>query len=214
MRKWCLLILAGLLAVGSLYLTQGHISSSSAQDAFPPPPVKKREKRDREAHKVEKILDTIESRNKTDQTAGPRYKITESELNSYLSYLVEKENVQGVEALFVKLHDGSLSTYTVVNVDNVPQKDKDRVTRILMQTILAGKQYLSADGSLVAHNGIGQYTLTGARINEVDIPPAIVNSLINTVTRKQNPPFDLTKPFKLPYNIREAVVKPGYLEVS
>jgi hypothetical protein len=185
-----------------------------AQDAFPPPPVKRREIRDREARKVERILDSIETRNKSESGPGPRYKITEPELNSYLSYLVEKENVQGVEALFVKLRDGSLSTYAVVNVDSVPQKDKDKVTRILMQTILAGKQFLSADGSLVTHGGLGQYTITGARINEVDIPPSIVNSLINTVTKRQNPPFDLTKPFKLPYNIREAVVKPGYLEVS
>jgi hypothetical protein len=217
MRKWVLLVLAIIVTAGlGVYLAQGYVGQSSgvSDDAFPPPPMKRRETRDREAQKVVKIFEAMEKHNKSEQNTGARYKISESELNSYLSYLVEKESVRGVDALFVKLRDGSFSTYAVVDVDSVPKKDKDTVTRVLMQTILAGKQYLSADGLLTARDGMGQYTLTAARINEIDIPPSIINSLINTVGRKQNPPFDLTKPFKLPYGIREALVKRGYLELS
>lgn len=217
MRRFLILGLAALIAgYGFTYLQMPARSAAfvQASDAFPPPPTRKRQARDRDAQKVEAIFASIETRSGTAEEPGPKYKISESELNAYLAALVEKENVKSVEALFVKLRSGSFSTYAVVNVDNVSKKDKDAATRILMQTILAGRQYLSADGSLEARDGLGQYTLTSARINEVEIPTPIVNSLINTVGKRQNPPFDLSKPFKLPYGIRVAEIKAGYLEVS
>jgi hypothetical protein len=217
MRRFLILGIAALAAFCGFTYFQTPTTGAAyvqAADAFPPPPSRKRQARDRDAQKVESIFASIEARNGTTEEPGPRYKITEPELNSYLSALVEKENIKAVEALFVKLRNGSFSTYAVVNVDNVPKKDKDSVTRVLMQTILAGRQYLSADGLLDAHNSLGQYTLTSARINEVEIPTPLVNTLINTAGKRQNPPFDLSKPFKLPFGIREAEIKSGYLEVS
>ncbi|MBI4457148.1 MAG: hypothetical protein HY644_14795 [Acidobacteria bacterium] len=217
MKKPLLCIVTGLVTAGFfLHFEQSprRLLISAHAETFPSPPIKKAEMRNHEARKVERILETVEARNANPEDPGlRRYRISESELNSYLDYLVERENVSGVDALFVKLREGSFGTYAIINVDNVSRKDRDIATRALMQTILAGKQYISADGLLRPQDGFGQYTLTSAHINDVEIPPAIVNALINTVGKKQNPPFDVTKPFKLPYNIREAEVKPGYIEI-
>ena len=196
-----------------LLLEQSAATPAARAESFPSPPLKKREMRDQEARRVEAIFEELSTRKANGEDPGPRHRISESELNSYLSYLVEKENIAGVDALFVKLRQDSFTTYGIINVDKMQKQDHDAATRLLMQTILAGKQYLSAEGSLTARNGLGQYTLTGARINDVDIPPGIVNALINLAGKKQDPPFDLTKPFRLPYNIREAELGPGYLEV-
>lgn len=218
MRKYLLRRIAAIsAAVGLLLcLNQGRWFGpwSVHAEKFPAPPVKRLEVRNREAQKVVSVLQTLDARHAEPEDPGPKFKISESELNSYLSYVVEKENVAGVDSFFVKLQEGSFIAYAVVNVDDIPRKDRDPATRLLMETVLAGRRYISAEGSLTVQNGVGQFILTAARIDQAAIPPGIVNALINVLGRKQTPPFDLTRPFKPPFRIREAQVKPGYLEIS
>ena len=182
-----------------------------AEEPFPVPPAKQPEVREREARRVRSVFGALQSSEPGQERSGQR--ITESELNSYISYLVEQENVAGLETLFVRLHRGSFDTFAVINVDNIPQEDRNFGAQLLMQTLLAGKQYISTEGSLSAVSGRGQYTLTAARIGQANIPPGIVNALIGLVGKKQNPPFDLTRPFRLPYGVQKAEVGQGYLEV-
>ena len=182
-----------------------------AEAPFPVPPTKSPEVREREVRRVQSVFGALQSVPPGQERPGQR--ITESELNSYLSYLVEQENIAGLETLFVRLRPGFFDAFAIINVDNMPQEDRNIGTQLLMQTLLAGKQYISTEGSLSAANGRGQYTLTSARIGQVDIAPGIVNTLIALIGRKLNPPFDLTRPFRLPYGVQKAEVGQGYMEI-
>jgi hypothetical protein len=206
------LLLGAAVLLSVVALRRETAQAEPAKDTFPSPPAKKPEIRDLQARKVEQILHTLHSRQGAEP--GESHAIAEDELNSYLSYLLERENVTGVDALFVRLEEKSLTVYSIVDVDKIPKEGKDTATRLLMQTVLSGKQYLSAQGSLSAKNGMGEFMLTSARVNDMDIPLPLVNLLINSVTRKQNPPFDLAKPFRLPYGIREVEIQPSVLKIS
>ena len=217
MKKSAVRVLRIVFAIGILlYLSQTfHLPALSTHaEAFPTPPSKNSELRNREAQKVIGIFETLSARSAEPAVSGPTYRISESELNSYLSSLMEKENIAGLEAFFVRLSEGAFTTYAIINVDSIPRKDKDTATRLLMETLLAGKQHISAEGTLTAHNGLGEYILTAAHMDQATLPAGIINVLIRTIGAKQTPPFDITKPFRLPFRIREARIAGGYLEIS
>ncbi|MBI2821451.1 MAG: hypothetical protein HYX74_04450, partial [Acidobacteria bacterium] len=142
-RGWILLF-AGLAVGGWLLLREEQMAPRTARaaESFPVPPPKEPEVRNREARRVEDILEELSARNSRDET-GPKYRISESELNSYLSYLIERDGMKAVDALFVKLHSGFFSTYAIIDTDRIPQEKRDPATRVLMKTVLTGKWHVS-----------------------------------------------------------------------
>jgi hypothetical protein len=76
---------------------------------------------------------------------------------------------------------------------------------------ISGQVPLTARGVLTTRNGKGQFQLTGAEMNGVPLPKAIVQELVSFFSRTANNPngFNLDEPFNLPAKIRDIMVNPA-----
>lgn len=76
---------------------------------------------------------------------------------------------------------------------------------------ISGQVPLTARGVLTARDGKGQFQLTGAEMNGVPLPKAIVQELVSFFSRTASNPngFSLDEPFHLPAKIREITINPG-----
>ena len=158
--------------------------------------------------KVTRMLEELEHNDKAGTVESRTYELTEAELNAYLMAQLRQQGQQAVESLSVTLKEGTFLTSIEVDTDQL-ELEGDPLTLGLLRLLLRGKQTLEIEGALEAENGMGTYLVHEARLGGFPIPADLVNTLLSSVAQKQNPPFDPTEPFPMPFSIESVTFHPG-----
>ena len=102
--------------------------------------------------------------------------------------------------------DGSFITFLTIDFDQVEVKG-DSMSAQLFKIFLRGKQTIEVEGRLKTEKGRGTYQVERATLNGMPLPASLVNAILSTVGRRQDPPFDPTEPFDLPYGVQTIEVQ-------
>ena len=160
------------------------------------------------AARVERTLRELESNHASGNTANRTYTITEADLNAYLEVRLREKNQRGVETLSVRLQQEAFVSSLMIDMDKV-EVQGDPTTLSLFKVLFRGPLTLEVEGRLVTVGGRGRLKVTKALLNESTVPPPLVDVILRALGGKQDPPFDPTESFDLPYGIRTVTVKPG-----
>lgn len=143
---------------------------------------------------------------------GPkRTAITEPEVNSYLAFNIREKIPRGLTQPQIRMvGNGQLAGQVFVDMDDVK---RGRSSGGIMDPLnyISGQVPLTARGILSTRDGKGQFQLTGAEMNGVPLPKAVVQELVSFFSRTADNPkgFNLDDPFNLPAKIREITVNPA-----
>lgn len=166
----------------------------------------------RQAEKVEGILQELETNHESGKVPAKTYVMTQPELNAYVKAKLQEQDRKGVEDFSIQLKQGTFVTLMIVNMDEVELKG-DSMTLNLFKALLSGNQTLEVEGRLVTENGMGNYTVERARLNNMPVPASLVNMILSSVGKRQDPPFDPTEPFEMPYSIKNVTITTGQVAI-
>lgn len=150
-----------------------------------------------DADKVRRVFYELEN----NPGANLRLELEEADLNAFLAEQLIENPQDGVEQLTVQLKPGSFITQLKVDMDKIEMQD-DSLSATLFRNLLQGVQDVMLEGVLDVQNGIGRYSTQKASLNDVPLPASLVDSLLQSLGKKQEPPFDPTEPFSMPYDIQ------------
>lgn len=160
------------------------------------------------AERVQKMLDELEARESAQDKGKRTYILAESDLNAFLAAKIKERPRKDVESLRIEMKEEIFTTFLRVDMDQVDIKG-DSMTKSLLKVLFRGKQTIEFDGRLKTDNGKGTYEVERATLNGMPLPPSLVNSILSSVGRQQDPPFDPMEPFDLPYAIKTVKISPG-----
>ena len=148
-----------------------------------------------------------------DQPAGPgrRTTLTESEVNSYLTYELGDDLPTGVvEPSVSALGAGRVSGRAVVDLDAV-RKAGNSTGPFDLRNYLTGHLPVTATGVLRTSNGRGRFELQSATVGAVPIPKLILQEIVAYYSKSPAKPggISLDEEFTLPARIREIQVERG-----
>jgi hypothetical protein len=140
-----------------------------------------------------------------------RTPVNEPEVNSYLAFNIKEKIPRGLTKPQIRMvGDGQLAGRVFVDMDDFK---RGRSSGGMMDPLnyISGQVPLTARGVLTTRDGTGRFQLTGAEMNGVPVPKAVVQELVSFFSRTVNNPngFNLDEPFNLPAKIREITVNPG-----
>ncbi|TDI10090.1 MAG: hypothetical protein E2P08_02385 [Acidobacteria bacterium] len=164
--------------------------------------------RDPGVAKVTRILEELRENDEQGTVPNKTYQVTEEELNAYLSAQLHQQHQKAVESIVLLLKEGTFLTRVEVNVDEL-QFPVDDVMTGYLRLLLKGIQTLEIEGTLEAEKGLATYRVQEARLSGIPIPAQLVNYLMSSLGKKNNPPFDPTQPFEMPYGIQSFTFQPG-----
>lgn len=160
------------------------------------------------AARVERVLEELEENYSSGRVPSRSYILTEPEINAYLEVELRRQERKEVETFLVQLKTAVLVSFLTVNMDEIEVKG-DSMTLHLFKALLKGRAHLEVEGELSAENGKGAYSVRSARLNDLPVPASLVNLILSAVGKRQDPPFDPTQPFDLPYGIESIRIEPG-----
>jgi len=188
-------ILGLLLIVGCLYFTaESRPQAGQASDPG--------------VAKVTRILEELRENDEQGTVANKTYQVTEEELNAYLSAKLHQQHQKAVESIALLLKEGTFLTRVEVNVDEI-EFPVDDVTTGYLRLLLKGIQTLEIEGTLEAENGMATYRVQEARLSGIPIPARLVNNILSSLGKKNDPPFDPSQPFEMPHGIQSFTFQPG-----
>ncbi len=158
--------------------------------------------------KVTRILEELRDNDEQGTVPNRTYELTEEELNAYLSAQLYQQDQKAVESIALLLKEGTFLTRIEVDVDEL-QFQGDDVTTGYLRLVLKGIQTLEIEGKLEAENGLATYRVQEARLSGIPVPARLVNNLLSSLGKKNDPPFDPTQPFEMPYGIQSFTFQPG-----
>lgn len=130
--------------------------------------------------------------------------ITDPELNAYLRHNAQEQIPVGIlEPTINALGEGRVGGRAIVDLDAV-RKQKQRGWLDPMG-YLTGRLPVTAVGTLVTKDGVGQFRLESAEISGVTVPKTLLQELLTYYSRTPENPagIDMDAPFELPARIRE-----------
>ena len=156
-------------------------------------------------------IDAINENAAAKLPGSKRTAIMEPEVNSYLAFNIKEKIPRGLTQPQIRMvGNGQLAGQVFVDMDDVR---RGRSSGGIMDPLnyLSGQVPLTARGVLTTRNGKGQFQLTGAEMNGVPLPKAIVQELVSFFSRTADNPkgFNLDEPFNLPAKVREITVNPA-----
>jgi len=158
--------------------------------------------------KVTRILEELKNNDQQSAVPNRSYEVTEKELNAYLSAQLYQQDQKAVESIALLIKEGTFLTRIEVNTDELQVKGDD-VTLGYLRLLLRGTQTLEVEGKLQAADGLASYLVQEARLSGISLPAPWVNSLLSSLGKRNNPPFDPTEPFEMPYGIQSVTFHPG-----
>ena len=188
-------ILVVFLTVGWLYLA-AEFRPQGAQASDP------------EVSKVTRLLEELRDNDEQGTVPNRTYELTEEELNAYLSAQLRQQDQKAVQSISLFLKEGTFLTVVEVDVDEL-QFQGDDVTTGNLRLLLKGTKTLEVEGKVQAENGMATYLVQKARLSGIPVPALLVNSLLRSLGKKNDPPFDPTQPFEMPYGILSVTFEPG-----
>lgn len=142
---------------------------------------------------------------------GRRTTVTESEVNSYLTYELGDGLPTGVVQPSVSaLGAGRISGRAVVDLDAV-RKANNSGSLFDLRSYLTGQVPVTAIGVLRASNGVGRFELQSARVGVVPVPKLLLQEIVTYYSKSPSKPggISLDDEFVLPARIREIQIERG-----
>lgn len=130
--------------------------------------------------------------------------ITDNELNAYFQHDAKEQIPVGiVDPSIQALGGGRVGGRAIVDLDAV-RKQRPRGWMDPMG-YLTGRLPLTATGTLVTKDGVGQFTLESAELAGVSVPKTLIQELLSFYSKTPENPagIDMDAPFALPAQIRE-----------
>ena len=165
------------------------------------------------AGEVERVLGELVINSVREEVPKRVYRLSETDLNSYLTTKLEKADRKGLESISVRLKQGSFVTVVTVNMDEVQFKEQS-LTASLLSGLLRGAHTLEVEGQLQVQEGVGKYQVQQASLDGIALPASVMEMVVSTLGRQQDPPLDLAEPFPMPYGISTVDVQPGQLTIE
>ena len=157
--------------------------------------------------KVTRILEELKNNDQQSAVPNRSYEVTEKELNAYLSAQLYQQDQKAVESIALLIKEGTFLTRIEVNTDELQVKGDDSLG--YLRLLLRGTQTLEVEGKLQAADGLASYLVQEARLSGISLPAPWVNSLLRSLGKRNNPPFDPTEHFEMPYGIQSVTFHPG-----
>ena len=142
---------------------------------------------------------------------GLRTTVTESEVNSYLTYELGDSLPTGVAQPSVSaLGTGRVSGRAVVDLDAV-RKANNSTSLFDLRSYLTGQVPVTAIGVLRTGNGVGRLELQSASVGVVPVPKLLLQEIVTYYSKSPSRPggINLDDQFALPARIREIQVERG-----
>ena len=162
---------------------------------------------------VERVLGQLVDNSALEEVPKRTYKLSEIDLNSYLSFQIQKTKRRGLENVSVSLKQGSFVTMVEMNMSQIQLKDKS-LTASMLSALLQGAHTLEVEGQLNVQEGIGKYQVQQASLDGIELPVSMVEMVLSTLGRQQDPPFDPVEPFPMPYGISTVDVQLGRVTIE
>jgi len=133
-------------------------------------------------------------------------------VNSYLALDLSPKYNPCLKSLRMTFEEERLEAVAGIDFDRLGTASTKFLPKVI-GLILSGTHNISARGQLLSKNGNANFLLEQARFDNSTIPRSLVEEIITTVGRKQDPPFDPMQPSKMPYEIQKVDVHPGSIVV-
>ncbi|MBI2834616.1 MAG: hypothetical protein HYX76_09360 [Acidobacteria bacterium] len=163
------------------------------------------------ATRFQRKLQTV-VRNSETRAGGPRLiPVTESEVNSYLSFLAGDQIPVGLTEPYIRIvGNRRLAGRAIVDLDTVRRKQSSG-SWLDIRSYLTGQLPVTASGRLHTKNGVGRFELESAAISGIPVSKTLMQELLTFYSRTPEHPqgVSLDDPFKLPAQIREIRVGKG-----
>jgi len=157
-----------------------------------------------------KELENFAAHRKAGQTKTTQF--SEDEVNSYLALDLSPKYHPCLKSLTVTFEEDRLQSVAAIDFDRLGTTSSKLLPKLL-SFMLSGVHRLTAIGKLVSGNGKACFRLEQARFDSSTLPKALVEEIITSVGRKQNPPFDPLQPSELFDGIQKVDVHAGYILV-
>lgn len=154
-----------------------------------------------EAERAEKIFIEL----LTNPESGQNHILLEEDLNAYILKELAEQPLRGIQELTVKLNSGTFTTDVKLDLKEVELSGYMEY----LKSLIEGPQHLILEGVLKVSEGVGSYKTEKAWLNGVPLPVTLVDTLLSTLGRQQEPPFDPTEPFDAPFGINYLQIEPG-----
>jgi len=169
-----------------------------------------REALDRKIDEI-RVRAQAEAQAETPPAEPARTVVTESELNSWLTF-GGSERMRGVsDAVVTLLSDGRLTAHAMVDLDAVRDPDAAPAGGLDPMSLLSGTVLVELAGTLQSSSGAGRVQIERATVAGLTVPAALLQQLITRYTRSEENPdgVRLGEPFRLPAGIDRIVVGLG-----
>ncbi len=143
---------------------------------------------------------------------GQRTTVTESEVNSYLTYEVDGDLPAGVGQPSVSaLGTGRVSGRAVIDLDAVRLAGGGGTSLFDLRSYLTGHVPVTVTGVLRSSNGRARFELESASVGAVPIPKVFLQEIVAYYSKSPVKPggISLDEEFELPAHIREIQVERG-----
>jgi hypothetical protein len=164
-----------------------------------------------EGARLQEKFDTIAKNGASTPPKPMKTLITESELNSYLTFNLEDKIPKGLTKPQIQMLDnGQVRGRILVDMDDFK---RSRQSNGVMDPLnyLSGQVPVTARGTLRTSAGKGQFQLASAELMGFPLPKPLLQELVSFFSRTRNNPrgFDIDAPFDLPAKVREMAVSQG-----
>lgn len=156
--------------------------------------------------KLEK-LEAFEAKRKPHQSQSTHF--SENEINSFLAIELSPRYHPCLKSLTLAFREDYLKATAKIDMDQAGSTASTMLPKF-MGFIFPGIHVLSAEGRLVTKDGKAHFKLERSFWDNQSLPKPLVEMIISTVGRKQNPPFDPLQPSQMPYGIDRVELHDGY----
>jgi hypothetical protein len=166
----------------------------------------------RDAQTMKQKVAAIAAHGARATTQGQRTTVTESEVNSYLTYELGSDLPTGVVQPSVSaLGTGLVSGRAVVDLDAVRKAGRNSGGLFDLRSYLTGQVPVTATGLLRTGNGRARLELQSASVGGVPIPKLLLQEIVAYYSKSPSKPggISLDDEFELPARIREIQVERG-----
>lgn len=133
-----------------------------------------------------------------------KFTISEKQLNDYLSAELRAQPRPGIESAVIKLFPANyVSTYSTINFDEV-ERARPGTIPPLLRLALNGRKSLLLDFRFRSHQGTFTWTVEKAYLQNMKMPPALIEKIIEVLAARQPEHYDARKPLPLPFGVKEA----------
>jgi len=157
-----------------------------------------------------KSLEDFSINRKSGQKQMTRF--SEEEINSYLAVDLSSKYHPCLKSLLMTFEESRMQGVATIDFDRLGTTSTRFLPKIV-SLLFSGTHTITARGQLLSKNGKANFQLEQARFDNSSLPKSLVEEIITSVGRKQNPPFDPLQPSEMPYKIEKVDVHRGYIIV-